>query len=126
MKTYKWATPENEIVLQVDEDGLCRMSGMRSAFPDDITIEPADPVVAPIPSEVTMRQARLALLQSGKLSQVEAALAALPEPQKSAAQIEWEYSNTVKRDHSFTQSMAQALGMTEAEMDTLFTLAATL
>ncbi len=50
MKTYKYNQDGN--VMQFDEDGLCRVSGLRSAFPDDITIEPADPVPNPRISEI--------------------------------------------------------------------------
>lgn len=75
---------------------------------------------------VTMRQARLALLQAGKLADVAPAIAALPSPQKEAAQIEWEYSQTVERHRPFVVSIGSALGLTNAQLDDLFTLAATL
>ena len=42
-----------------------------------------------------MRQARRALLAVGKLGAVDAAIAAMPEPQRSAARIDWEYSTAV-------------------------------
>ena len=84
---------------------------------------PAPPVV---PQAVTMRQARLALLGAGLLSQVDAAIASLPSPQKEAAQIEWEYAAVVQRNSGLVPAMAQALGMTEAQIDALFFLAATL
>ena len=41
-----------------------------------------------VPQTVTMRQARLALLGAGLLAGVDAAIASLPEPDKSAAIIE--------------------------------------
>ena len=75
---------------------------------------------------VTMRQARLALLQVGKYADVSTAIASMPEPQKTAATIEWEYASTVERSSTFVASMATALGLTEAEMDSLFVLAASL
>lgn len=81
----------------------------------------------PIPQSVTMRQARLALLSAGFLDAVDAAIAAMPEgPQRKAAQIEWEYAQTVDRASSFTQQLAAGLGLTDAQMDDLFTQAATL
>ena len=82
------------------------------------------PFVAP--SSVTMRQARLALLQTGKLADVSTAIASLPSPQKEAAQIEWEYSNEVQRGNAFVSMLGPALGLTEQQLDDLFTLAATL
>jgi hypothetical protein len=83
-------------------------------------------VVAIVPTVVTMRQARLALLSQGLLSNVDAAIAALPEPDKSAAAIEWEYSQTVERNRPFVSLLGAALGLNDAQLDSLFTLAATL
>lgn len=75
---------------------------------------------------VTRRQARLALLEAGLLSGVETALAALPSPQKEAAQIEWADAAVFERDHTLIASMTQALGLTEAQVDDLFRAAASL
>lgn len=79
-----------------------------------------------VPSVVTMRQARLALLALGKLTAVEAAIAALPSPQKEAAAIEWEYSNEVQRHNGFVSLLAPSLNLTEADLDQLFIDAAKL
>ena len=91
------------------------------------TPEPADqtpPVVIP---NVTMRQARLALLGAGLLDDVDAAIAAITDPtQRKAAEIEWEYAQTVDRDSSFTQQLAAGLGLTSEQLDALFTQAAAL
>ena len=46
---------------------------------------------------VTMRQARLALSQAGKLTMVNDAIAVMDEPDKTAVSIEWEYGSTVER-----------------------------
>ena len=79
-----------------------------------------------IPSVVTMRQARLALLQQGYLSQVQTAIDSLPSPQKEATQIEWDYSSEVHRDKPFVQSISVALGLTEEQLDSLFITASQL
>lgn len=71
---------------------------------------------------VTMRQARLALLQAGLLAQVQSAVAGADE----ATKITWEFSNEVRRDNPICQTLAAALGMGDAQMDALFTLASTL
>ena len=81
---------------------------------------------AVVPQVVTMRQARLALLGAGLLAQVDAAIDALPEPQKSAARIEWDYSSEVHRNHPFVQQLGHALGLNDEQLDALFTQAATL
>ena len=83
-------------------------------------------IVPQVPSEVTMRQARLALLGAGKLPLVDAAIDALPEPQRSAARIEWEYSSAVQRHNGFVAALGPALGMTSEQIDALFVAAATL
>lgn len=84
---------------------------------------PPPPVV--IPQSVTMRQARLALLGIGLLDDVDAAIAAIPDPvQRKAAEIEWEYAQTVDRNSPFTQQMAAGLGLTAEQLDSLFTQAA--
>ena len=79
-----------------------------------------------VPSEVTMRQARLALLGAGKLALVDAAIDALPQPQRSAARIEWEYSSAVQRHNGFVAALGPALGMTPEQIDALFVAAARL
>lgn len=76
-----------------------------------------------VPQTVTMRQARLALLGAEKLALVDAAIDGMPEPQKSAARIEWEYSNEVQRNNSFVSALGPALGMTEEQIDALFVAA---
>lgn len=75
---------------------------------------------AQVPSFVTMRQARLALLGAGILSQVDGAIDSLEEPAKSAARIEWEYSQTVERRTPFVLILGEALGLTETQIDDLF------
>ena len=77
-------------------------------------------------TSVSMRQARLALLQSGLLPQVNAALDGLPGNQGATARIEWEYTTEVEPDWPLVQQLTSALGLTEAEKTALFSLARTL
>lgn len=79
-----------------------------------------------VPGVVTMRQARLALHLAGLLPKVSAALAALPEPARTEAQIEWEYATEVQRHYGLVLSLGPALGIDDATLDALFTHAATL
>lgn len=83
---------------------------------------PPPPVVetVPVPDEITMRQARLVLLGAGMLGSIESAIAALPEPVKSAAKIEWEYSQSVKRKNGFVEQLAPLIGLSEKQVDDLF------
>jgi len=88
---------------------------------------PVPPTPAPIvPTAVTMRQARLALLWAGLLATVDTTIDSLPSPQKEAARIEWEYSQEVQRHNGFVSVLALMLGMTEEQTDALFIAAAKL
>lgn len=84
------------------------------------------PYVAPAPSVVTMRQARLALLGAGLLASVDAAIDSLPSPQKEEARIEWEYATEVQRSSGLVPMMGAALGLDDAGLDALFVTAAAL
>ena len=84
------------------------------------------PVVPTVPRSITMRQARRALHQQGLLNTVNSAIDALPDPPKTDAKIEWEYSNEVQRYNGFVSSLAPMLGLTEQDIDNLFILGATL
>ena len=75
-------------------------------------------------THVTMRQARLALLGAGKLPAVNEAIAAMQGAQGEAARIEWEYSQEVQRDRGLVSALSSQLGMTEEQLDALFTAAA--
>lgn len=80
---------------------------------------------SPVPQSVEMAQARLALLQAGLLSQVDAAIDAIPEAaQREAARVEWEYRTIVRRDSQLVVSLGAALGLTGEQIDELFRQAA--
>lgn len=79
------------------------------------------------PPNVTPRQIRQALILSGvSISDIEAALLSLPEPQKSLAKTEWEYSIAFERDRPLVASVAQMLGWTPEQLDALWLFAGTL
>lgn len=86
-----------------------------------VALTPA-PVVGGTPQSVTMRQARLALLQSGLLDKATKAVAGAGP----AAQIEWEYASDVGRNAALVQALSGALGLTDEQLDGLFVVAATL
>lgn len=90
------------------------------------TPPPPPPAPNPVPQEITMRQARLVLLGAGLLSGVQTAIDGLPEPQRSAANIEWEFSNTLQRRTPFVLTLGPALGLSAEQIDALFIQGATL
>lgn len=112
---------QHAALLQGQTDGQ-EIAGDDNGFP--ILIDRVQVVV--VPGIVTMRQARLALLEAGQLAAVEAAINALPEPQRSAARIEWDYSSEVHRDRAFVQTLGAALGLDADALDALFTRASEL
>lgn len=75
---------------------------------------------------VTPRQARLALLSAGHISNIDIAIDALEEPTKSAVKIEWEYAVQIERISPWVQAMTTALSMTDEQVDELFDAAAQL
>lgn len=72
-------------------------------------------------SEISMRQARLILLQEGLLAQVETAINNIQDAtQKAAAKIEWEYSQTVKINSPLVKTIAAVIGLTQEQVESLF------
>ena len=76
----------------------------------------------PVPQQVTMRQARLALLSAGLLDDVEAVISAAGR----AAQLEWEYAAVVDRSNLAVAAMQQQKVLADAQIDDLFREAAKL
>lgn len=101
--------------------------GSSLAFADGVVTRSfalADAPSPPVPEVVTMRQARLALLQAGLLDDAEAAIASLPEATRRAAQIEWEYATELRRDHALLAAIGASLSLNSADIDGLFAAAA--
>ena len=76
----------------------------------------------PVPQQVTMRQARLALLSLGLLDNVEMVIAAAGRE----AQLEWEYAAVVDRSNPAVAAVQQQKALTDAQIDDLFREAAKL
>lgn len=83
-------------------------------------------VVPAVPASVTMRQARLALFAAGKLVDVDTSIDTLPEPSRTAARIEWDYSNELQRGNALVAALTPALGLTSEQVDALFIAASAL
>jgi len=111
-------------MIQVLVDGIAR-----DATPEELAEIEARAAAAnqpTVPQEVSMRQARLALLGRGVLGQVDAAIDSLPSPDSEAARIEWDYSRVVARNSPLVTMMGAALGLEAAALDELFITAARL
>jgi hypothetical protein len=82
---------------------------------------PEPPPPSPI-TQVTMRQARLVLLNNDLLDSVEQVIAQASK----AVQIEWEYATVVYRDSELVTQIASQLGLSVEQIDALFQEAHTL
>lgn len=126
MKTYKYTDATKTVVHVIDEDGISRMSMLASALPEGAVVEPADPPPPVVITSVTMRQARLALLQAGLLGTVNSAVATMTGAEGDAARVTWEFSTEVRRTDPLVVQLAAQLGLDDAALDDLFTKAAAL
>lgn len=79
-----------------------------------------------VPREVTMRQARQALILAGLDESVESAVDAIPGVAGKLARAEWDKSQTVQRNRPLVNQLGAALGLTPQQIDALFITAATL
>lgn len=88
--------------------------------------EPA-PILDPgIPRQVTMRQARQAMLSAGILGQVDALISAMPGDEGESARIDWNHAREVKRDWPLIGALGPQMGLSEQQIDDLFIYAATI
>lgn len=77
--------------------------------------------------EVTPRQIRQAWILMGKsLTEIEIAIDSLPEPQRSLARAEWEYSTVVFRRNPLVTLLAYLNGYSDDELDALWLFAGSL
>jgi hypothetical protein len=66
---------------------------------------------------LTARQLRLGLLHLGKLAEVPVAIAALSEPERSQAQIEWDFASEFHRLHPLIVKLIPILGLIDDQVD---------
>ncbi len=74
-----------------------------------------EPLPEPIPKVITMRQARLQLLEVGLLDDIDAVVAL-----DRKSQIEWEYANEVYRQSTLIEAVKEAMSLTDEQIDNMF------
>lgn len=81
-----------------------------------------EPEPEPVPSQVTPRQIRLALIDRGIMpSQITQMLTSIEdETLREKALVEWEKATTVRRDHPLIAQLSSALSFNEEDVDELF------
>jgi hypothetical protein len=123
MKTYQktdgalWAFEDDgsqDYLITAD------MSAITEAEADAIRLAKR-PLPPPV-TIVTPLQARRALSAAGLLTQVNTAIAAAP----ADTQMAWEFATLVQRSDPLIAVLSTTLGLTSAQVDALFTHAATL
>ena len=115
---------------------------MQATVPVNTTVEPwaaivtdvlagtygaiADAPGQPVPSNVSLRQFRLALYLNDRLTAFATAVNNLPQPQRDMLTIDWEYANYIDRNSSLVTTVGAAIGMSSVALDSLFKQAITL
>ncbi|ABS14210.1 hypothetical protein I6H96_02390 [Brucella anthropi] len=66
---------------------------------------------------LSQRQLRLGLNYLGKLNAVKAAIAALPDEDRTEAEIEWDFASEFRRLHPLIVQLIPILGLTDEEVD---------
>lgn len=100
-----------------------------------ITVQPLPPEVvadnlerarlARVPQMVSRAQGKVALIQAGLWAQVLAFVAAIPDPvERAVAEVTLHDMQEWRRDSAFLAQAAQALDLTEQQLDELFVTAA--
>ncbi len=99
----------------------------RRIWVDGEVVEYSPPVQPAPPPPITRRQLRLTLVRNGiSIAGVDAAIAIMPDGlAKEEAQIEWADASTFNREHPTLLLIADALGLTEAQIDAMWAEAVT-
>lgn len=95
---------------------------------EEVEAKMLEPEPVPVPKEVSLRQFLMATDRSGLLAQLEALKTneALPAQTRRDIHFFLEYSNFIERDHPLIVALAPVLGVTSAQIDEVFALAASL
>lgn len=90
--------------------------------PEEIAALPG-PQPTPVPTVVSRRQARQAMIAAGiSFASVQAAIDAIADPiDRAMMQSEWDDSNQFERDRPQLIQLASVLGLDAAALDALFT-----
>lgn len=121
---YKLSNAANIVINVSDESSFDITSGHPFALEyikwldSGNTPMPAD-IISTIPTQVSMSQARLALIQNNLLTAVNAAVSQAG----IEAQTFWEYSSTVEINNPLVLAIKMQLNWTDDQLNALFILA---
>ena len=84
-------------------------------------VETAQPPAAPVPAQVSRAQGKAVLIQMGLWQQVLDFVAAIPDStQRALAEVALHDTQNWQRNSPFLNQAADALGITQAQIDELF------
>lgn len=118
-----WLIPGGAVEIpppNAQENQVARWDGSQWAL-ETVQAQEPEPVETRLFS-LTARQLRLGLVLNGfSLDQVTATIDATENEQdRAVATIEWEYASQFERDHHLIAQVGAALGLTEAQIDTMW------
>jgi hypothetical protein len=73
-----------------------------------------------IPQEIPLWAFRAILTIEGIHASVETLINNLPEPDKTVANIQWNYGNYIERSHPLINSLGSILGLNKNQIDNIF------
>jgi hypothetical protein len=116
--------PNIEPVITDDPERIANLTRKNYVGVDYVEPEP----VVEIPTQITLRQFRMALRRVGLFAQVEALKTAefLTQQQRDDVFEFMEYSNFIERNHPLIQAFAPVLNVTQDQIDEVFSLGSTL
>jgi len=85
-----------------------------------------EPQLELIPDVSASQFRQAAFLMGVTETAMNAIIESLEEPDRTLAQIEWEYQTVFKRDNALLNRVVQTLGVSDVDVDALFILAKTL
>lgn len=109
-----------------DEAGTWRRAVAVQALPEDVAAANVEAArLARVPASVSRAQGKLALIQAGLWPQVQAFVAGIEDAtQRALAEVALNDTTEWRRASTFLAQCAQALGLSERQLDDLFTAAA--
>lgn len=110
----------NTILLNTDE---WTPEAYAAHLPPGQTIRPEEPIAPsapPVPVEVPAWRIKAVAKLAGLDTAIAAALAALPEPQRTVATAAWTEGNTIRRDAATVIALGQVLNLSDAQIDDMF------
>ena len=111
-------------IINFPADGLVLsdVAAVGDTYTNGQFVRPPVEVIPPsVPTSVTPRQARLALLAAGLLDKVEAAVTSAG----GATKVTWDYAAVINRSDTLISTIGTSLNLTSDQIDVLFKYAAT-